>query len=100
SPKKNEQQNFVEWGAAMKKITILALLLMLLSSLSLAQTTIPTCNSFDATGLVPIYSTAVPPTTTGTTLCTDYFGPANYANSPLPVASVDISPTGFTIWDG
>ena len=73
---------------------------MLLSALSLAQITIPTCNSFDATGVVPIYSTAAPPDTTGTTLCTDYFGKANYANSPLPIGGVDISSTGFTILDG
>jgi len=73
---------------------------MLLSALSLAQTTVPTCNSFDATGVVPIYSTTVPPNAIGTTLCTDYFGKANYANSPLPIGGLDISPTGFTILDG
>ena len=36
-----------------------------------------------------------------TTNCTDYFGVANYANSPLPAGPVDITPlTGFTIVNG
>jgi FtsP/CotA-like multicopper oxidase with cupredoxin domain len=46
--------------------------------------TIPTCNSFDVNG-VPTYN--------GSTLCTDFFGVPNWANSPLPAGSI----TGFTI---
>ncbi len=61
--------------------------------------TIPTCNSFNGAG-APIYSTLGFPNTTGSTLCTDYFGVGNYANSPLPAGPVDISPTGFTLEDG
>ncbi len=43
--------------------------------------------------------TATPPSTTGTTLCTDFFGKGNYANSPLPAGPID-TVTGFTIVDG
>jgi FtsP/CotA-like multicopper oxidase with cupredoxin domain len=79
------------------KTRILLVLMLLLSALAFGQTTIPTCNSFDAAG-TPTYLASVG--AVPTTLCTDYFGKANYANSPLPVSSVDISLTGFTILNG
>jgi FtsP/CotA-like multicopper oxidase with cupredoxin domain len=79
------------------KTRILLILMLLLSALAFGQTTIPTCNSFDATSGAPVFT---PAGGTPTTLCTDYFGKANYANSPLPVSSVDISATGFTILNG
>jgi hypothetical protein len=78
------------------KTRILLALLLLVSALAFGQTSIPTCNSFDATG-APAYTA---PGGTPSTLCTDYFGTANYANSPLPVSSVDVSATGFTIMNG
>jgi hypothetical protein len=81
------------------KTRVLLVLLLITCSLAFAQTTVPTCNSFDAAG-VPIFSATVPPDATGTTACTDYFGKANYANSPLPVGPVDLTATGFTIMDG
>src|SRR6478736_6372454 len=79
------------------KTRILLLLMLLLSALAFGQTTIPTCNSFDATSRAPIFT---PTVGAPTTLCTDYFGKANYANSPLPISSVDVSATGFTILNG
>ena len=79
-----------------------------------AQAAIPTCNGFsDAAGTIPAYCNtngvssppAVAPFTcpagsTATTPCTDYFGKANYANSPLPTGPIDITPTGVTIMNG
>ncbi len=67
---------------------------------ALAQT-VPTCNGFDATGTIPMYCNPapVPPSvvcTTGTTVCTDYFGRGNYANSPVPSSPI----TGFTLIAG
>ena len=79
----------------MKKLALFTLLL-LFAGLAFGQNPVPTCNSFDATG-APIYSTAGYPDTNGTTACTDFFGVANYANSPLPVGPVD---TTFTIMNG
>jgi FtsP/CotA-like multicopper oxidase with cupredoxin domain len=78
------------------KTRILVILMLLLSALAFGQTTIPTCNSFDAATGGPVFTAGG----TSTTLCTDYFGKANYANSPLPISSVDISATGFTIMNG
>ncbi len=80
----------------MKKLLIFISLLTL-ASLAFGQATIPTCNSFDANNN-PIYSVAGYPDQNGTTLCTDFFGKANYANSPLPLGPID--PAGFTIVDG
>jgi FtsP/CotA-like multicopper oxidase with cupredoxin domain len=74
----------------MKKLALLILLLLLTTTLALAQKSVPTCNGFDLTGK-PIN------TVSGSTVCTDYFGVANYANSPLPVGAVD---TTFTITNG
>lgn len=67
------------------KTKIFLILTLLLSAMAFGQTNFPPCNSL-----------AVPPVTTN---CTDYFGVANYANSPLPIGSVDISATGFMIVD-
>ena len=79
------------------KNLFLLLLLMSVSGLAFGQTTIPTCNAFDATG-APIYSTVGFPDTNGTALCTDYFGKANYANSPLPLGPLDLN--GFDVLNG
>ena len=81
----------------MKTRILIAIVLFLTGILAAAQTTIPTCNAFDAAG-APAYQDPV--TLTLTSACTDYFGKANYANSPLPVGGIDISITGFTILDG
>ena len=66
------------------KTRILLTLMLLVSALVFGQTNMPPCNAVAGV----------------TTNCTDYFGVANYANSPLPVGLVDISATGFTIVDG
>lgn len=51
-----------------------------------------------ALNMPPCNALSIPPVTTN---CTDYFGVANYANSPLPKGSVDITPlTGLTIVNG
>ena len=77
----------------MKNALRLSFLPLLLCGMIAAQgNRVPTCNSFDPSG-VPIYSTAVPPDTTGTASCTDFFGVGNWANSPLPAGTI----TGFTI---
>src|ERR1700740_2464207 len=68
------------------------LLLMLCGVLAAQGTNVQTCNSFDTNGR-PIYSIAVPPDSSGTTNCTDFFGVGNWANSPLPAGTI----TGFTI---
>ena len=81
----------------MKTRILLTLAVLIVSTLAFAQKSVPTCNSFDTTG-APIF-TATPPSTTGTTLCTDFFGKGNYANSPLPAGPID-TVTGFTIVDG
>ncbi len=90
------KRNFLIWMRL--ALAVVALVCGFNHGRALAQT-VPTCNSFNASG-VPIYSTLGFPDTTGTTLCTDYFGKANYANSPLPVGPVDVSATGFTILNG
>ena len=79
------------------RIFLVLTFLLLLGGLAAAQT-VPTCNGFDTTGTIPMYFAAG--STVGTTLCTDYFGKGNYANSPLPSGPIDISATGFTIVDG
>ena len=79
----------------MKKLLSIAFL-MLVAGVAFGQpTVVPTCNSFDATG-APIFSAAIPPNTTGTTNCTDYFGSGNWANSPVPSGTI----TGFTLVAG
>src|SRR5579864_1290783 len=59
----------------MKKLFVVSLLLML-SSLAIGQANLPPCDPNNP-----------PPN------CTDYFGVANWANSPLPAGAI----TGFTI---
>jgi FtsP/CotA-like multicopper oxidase with cupredoxin domain len=81
----------------MKTRILFAVVLLLASVFAVAQTTIPTCNTFDATTGAPAFMSAGGTTTM---LCTDYFGKANYANSPLPVGGIDISATGLTIMNG
>ena len=81
----------------MKTRILLALVLLLTATFALGQTA-PACNGVDATTGALVYF--APGSTTGSPACTDYFGKANYANSPLPVGPVDTSLTGFTIVDG
>ncbi|HEV2424235.1 MAG TPA: MBG domain-containing protein [Terriglobia bacterium] len=58
------------------------LLVLACSALAFGQAgSVPTCNGFNGSG-VPIN------TGTGSTNCTDFFGVANWANSPLPTGSV------------
>jgi len=59
----------------MKKLLVVSLLLML-SSLAFGQNNLPPCDPNN-----------LPPN------CTDYFGVANWANSPLPAGAI----SGFTI---
>lgn len=49
-------------------------------------TKVPTCNGFNAAG-APIDQA------TGSTVCTDYFGVPNWANSPLPAGTI----AGYTL---
>src|SRR5436853_7011496 len=77
----------------MKKLALLTLLLILTTTFAFAQKSVPVCNGFDISG-TPIN------TTTNSTLCTDYFGVANYANSPLPVGPIDTSIAGFLVMIG
>jgi FtsP/CotA-like multicopper oxidase with cupredoxin domain len=84
----------------MKKLALLTLLLML-GGLAFGQ--VPTCNSWSALPpdptAVPVYSASnTSPDPAGTPYCTDFFGVANYANSPLPVGPVDT--TNFTFVSG
>src|SRR5581483_6298627 len=86
----------IDGGGAMK--TALRLLfLFALAGVAFGQASVPTCNSFDPNG-APIYSAGGYPDTNGTTLCTDFFGKANYANSPLPVGPLDLN--GFNVVNG
>jgi FtsP/CotA-like multicopper oxidase with cupredoxin domain len=50
---------------------------------------IPTCDGYNANN-VPVVAA------TGSTLCTDYFGSPNWANSPLPAGTI----TGYTVLSG
>jgi FtsP/CotA-like multicopper oxidase with cupredoxin domain len=71
----------------MKRLLTLIALLLMFSAFAAAQATqVPVCNGFNATG-VPIN------TASGSTVCTDYFGVANWANSPLPAGTI----TGYTL---
>jgi FtsP/CotA-like multicopper oxidase with cupredoxin domain len=66
----------------MKRHFFLTAFLLLFSQFAMAQApSIPTCDGYDATG-APIA------TATGSTLCTDYFGSPNWANSPLPAGTI------------
>jgi FtsP/CotA-like multicopper oxidase with cupredoxin domain len=72
----------------MKTALRLCWLALLLCGVVAAQK-VPTCNGFDPNG-VPI------DTSTNSSNCTDYFGAANWANSPLPAGTL----TGFTLING
>src|ERR671923_131212 len=66
----------------MKRHFFLTAFLLLFSQFAMAQApSIPTCDGYDATG-APIARA------TGSTLCTDYFGSPNWANSPLPAGTI------------
>src|ERR1700730_19383570 len=67
-------------------LTLIAFLLMFSAFAAPQATKVPTCNGFSATG-API------DTATGSTVCTDYFGVGNWANSPLPAGTI----TGYTL---
>ena len=83
----------------MKRLLCLALLLMFASLASGQAAKIPTCNSWNAGTAqapsgVPVYSASnTVPDPSGSTNCTDYFGVANWANSPLPTGTI----TGYTV---
>ena len=79
-----------------RTLLLLACIGLFLSVAALGQN-VPTCNSFAADGITPIYSTVGYPDTSGTPACTDFFGVANYANSPLPIGPLDISASGFRV---
>ncbi|MFL6308273.1 MAG: choice-of-anchor D domain-containing protein [Candidatus Sulfotelmatobacter sp.] len=77
----------------MKNALRLSFLLLVLCGVLAAQTKVPTCNNFDATG-APVYID--PNSGTTITPCTDFFGVGNWANSPLPAGTI----TGFTLING
>jgi len=71
----------------MKRLLTLITLLLIFGTFAAAQKTkVPVCNGFNTAG-API------DTTTNSTVCTDYFGVANWAFSPLPAGQI----TGFTL---
>ena len=67
-------------------LTLIAFLLMSVACVTAQATKVPTCNGFNAAG-APIDQG------TGSTVCTDYFGAANWAYSPLPAGTI----TGYTL---
>jgi len=91
-------RNFLKW------MTMLSAAVALVGAVDQGQVwaksaSVPTCNGWaDAAQTIPQY--LAPGATTGTTVCTDFFGKANYANSPLPTAPIDITPAGILINDG
>jgi FtsP/CotA-like multicopper oxidase with cupredoxin domain len=71
----------------MKRLLTLFAILLMFSVFAAAQKTkVPVCNGFDTAG-API------DTISGSSVCTDYFGVANWAYSPLPAGQI----TGFTL---
>jgi FtsP/CotA-like multicopper oxidase with cupredoxin domain len=66
--------------------------LALLANPALGQASFPPCNTFDAAGSPAILVNGVT-----SNACTDYFGVANWANSPLPIGPVSAT---FTIMSG
>jgi FtsP/CotA-like multicopper oxidase with cupredoxin domain len=91
-------RNFLKWA------TMLSVAVTLVGAVDQGRAfaksaSVPTCNGWaDAAQTIPQY--LAPGATTGTTVCTDFFGKANYANSPLPTGPIDISPAGILITDG
>jgi hypothetical protein len=77
-----------------RTFTLIALLLMFSVFAAAQATKVPTYNGFSASG-API------DTVSGSTVCTDFFGVGNWANSPLPAGTITsytlISPgSGYT----
>jgi FtsP/CotA-like multicopper oxidase with cupredoxin domain len=71
----------------MKRHFFLIAFLLLFGAFAMAQApSIPTCDGYNASN-VPVVAA------TGSTLCTDYFGSPNWANSPLPAGTI----TGYTV---
>jgi FtsP/CotA-like multicopper oxidase with cupredoxin domain len=80
----------------MKKLLFLGIALLVAGAAFAQPTVVPPCNSFDVNG-VPIYSVlGYGDTTAATPTCTDYFGVANWATSPLPAGTI----TGYTLVAG
>ena len=81
----------------MKNLLRLSFLFLMLCGMLAAQATkVPTCNSFDPTTNAPVFVDPLNPAATPVTPCTDFFGSANWANSPLPAGTI----TGFTLING
>src|SRR5215469_2854849 len=72
-----------------RALTLLASLLFLSAFAAAQAPSIPTCDGYSATG-TPIVAAS------GSTFCTDYFGVANWANSPLPAGTI----VGYTLLSG
>src|ERR1700756_6076907 len=71
----------------MKRLLTLITLLLIFGTFAAAQKTkVPVCNAFNTAG-APVDSIS------GSTVCPDYFGVANWANSPLPAGQI----TGYTL---
>ena len=71
----------------MKRHFFLIAFLLLFSAFAMAQApSVPTCDSYN-TSDAPQFAA------TSSTLCTDYFGSPNWANSPLPAGSI----IGYTL---
>jgi FtsP/CotA-like multicopper oxidase with cupredoxin domain len=101
-------RNFLKW------ISMLSAAVVLVAGVDpgrafAAGKTVPTCNGWTAaTPTTPSVPQYVDPTgaLASTTVCTDFFGKANYANSPLPTGPIDISAAtattaaGITLVDG
>jgi hypothetical protein len=74
----------------MKRAFAIISFLLLFGVFAAAQApSIPTCDGYNASN-VPVVAQ------TGSTLCTDYFGSPNWANSPLPAGTI----TGYTVLSG
>lgn len=74
----------------MKRTLLVIALLLMFGAFAAAQApSIPTCDGYNTAG-DPIA------TATGSTVCTDYFGAVNWANSPLPTGSI----VSFTLLSG
>ncbi len=74
----------------MKRTLTLVVFLLLAAAFAAAQApSVPTCDSYNAAGAPQVAAT-------GSTFCTDYFGVANWANSPLPSGTI----TGYTLISG
>jgi FtsP/CotA-like multicopper oxidase with cupredoxin domain len=76
----------------MKRHFLLNVILLLLSAFAMAQApSIPVCDSYDANNVPQAVVNGTP-----TSLCTDYFGSPNWANSPLPAGTI----LSYTVLNG